>query len=174
MGDIFFWEGCGCYHGQWDSVVADTNSPSLLHLWMCPLLLEISSVERLMYECRYELNLHGMYCQRAWESYSHPWLPRGWTWVEVCFLSCKDKEGTRSASPMSRCVQGHGWQSGQQIRESQDSSHRHCWVDLPDRIGEVPAREHLKSHQKTFRSYRMIMIQSFQESIKTEMGRHTP
>lgn len=135
-----FWEGCGCYQVQLDSVIAVENSPSLLHLWICLLLPEISSVGRLRNECRYELSLHGMHCQLAWGNYSHPWLPRGWIWGEVRFLPCKDKEDTRSSSPMSRYVQVLGWQPGQQLGESRDSSHRHCWADLRDKICVVPGR----------------------------------
>ena len=134
-----FWEGCGCYHNQWDSVIVDANSPSLLHLWKCPLPPEISSIGRPMNECRCELSLHRMHCWLAWENYSHPWPPRGWTWVEAHFLPCKDKEDTRSASPMSRCVQVLGWLLDQQLGESRDNNHMNCWADLPDRIGEEPA-----------------------------------
>ena len=57
-----FWEDC-CYHGQWNSVIADANVPSLLHLWIHPLPQETSSARKLMNDCRYELSLHRMYCQ---------------------------------------------------------------------------------------------------------------
>ena len=119
-------------------IATDANSPSLqtlLHLWICPLPPKISSVGRPMIECRYELSLHGAHCWLAWENYFHSWRPRGWTWVEVHFLPCKDKEDTWHVLRLpwvgtSKCL-------GQQLKGSQDNSHMHCTAKLICQIGSV-------------------------------------